>query len=66
MQHVVSYHPRNLRLRGLSYSFEGWALYSVNVGGTPLYIASWAGQLLQGVSTTLPAQTFRVFAEQPS
>ena len=63
---AVSVNPGGVAAPGAHFDFTGYGIFSQASGGTPVYTGSWAGELLAGVATTLTAQTFRIFAEQPS
>jgi hypothetical protein len=56
----VTITPPGTPAPGLSRTFRAWALYGQPTGGTPIYVGHWAGSLVVGVATTLPASTFRV------
>lgn len=59
----VSFTPPGSPAPGAHVDAAAWGLYSAPSGGVPLYVGSWAGSLLVGVATTLPASTFAVYAE---
>jgi hypothetical protein len=60
----VNFTPPGQASPGAHLSFEGSGIFGVAGGGVPLYIGNWAGSLLIGVPTSLPASTFQIFAEQ--
>jgi hypothetical protein len=59
----VSITPPGSPLPGVHIDVVAWGLMTVSNGGTPVYVGQCAASLLVGVATSLPASSFRVFAE---
>jgi hypothetical protein len=59
----VSFTPPGQAGPGVHINPAAWGLYTAASGGVPIYVGSWAGGLMVGVATVLPASTFPVYAE---